>query len=127
MRSRAGTTRSGGTNRAIVEEMFRSVDRCAWDELRRFFADDIVYERPGYARLVGLDQLVHFYREIRVIASGVHRLHQIVVEGARVACCGHFSGRRKDGVSVEVGFADTYTIENHKIRRRFTYFFVPAV
>ena len=117
----------GAIHRGVVERLFEAVDRCAWEALPRFFCPEIVYERPGYAPLVGLAQVLHFYREVRVIASGAHRLHHILADGERAVCWGEFRGRRKDGTPVEVRFADAYAFSNGKIRTRCTYFFQPAV
>ena len=110
-----------------VVQLFQCVDGRTWDALPQFFADNVVYERPGYPPVVGLGEVLHFYRAIRVIASGEHLLHQIITEGNRGACWGRFVGKHRDGTSIDERFADAYTFENGKIATRCTYFFRPAV
>jgi ketosteroid isomerase-like protein len=127
MTTRAPTASAGAIHRGVVEQLFEAVDRCEWEALPRFFCPEIVYERPGYPPLIGLAQVLHFYREVRVIASGVHRLHDILAVRDRAVCCGEFRGSRRDGTPVEVRFADAYAFSNGKIRTRCTYFFQPAV
>ena len=70
---------------ALVEQLFECIDARRWDALPQFFVPDVAYERPGYERLVGLDQLLDFYRSVRVIASGTHILEEIVCDEERAA------------------------------------------
>jgi uncharacterized protein len=113
--------------RVVVGQLFQIVDSKDWDALPGVLADDLIYERPGYAPLVGLEQVLHFYRAVRVIDSGEHQLDKIVTANLCGACWGRFVGQRKDGAPVDERFADTYIFEKGKIRRRYTYFFRPAV
>jgi ketosteroid isomerase-like protein len=127
MRAAADTSSAADGNRQLVERLFQTVDRRAWDALPRLFADEVVYERPGYPLLIGIAEVLRFYREVRRIASGAHHLEEIITDGNRGACLGRFVGRLRDGTAVDVRFADAYTFENGKIWTRCTYFFRPAV
>jgi ketosteroid isomerase-like protein len=89
--------------------------------------DCLLAERPGYECLVGLDQLMQFYRRVRVIASGTHLLEEIVGDDVRAACWGRFVGVHKDGSPIDERFADVYTLADGKITTRRSYFFRPAV
>lgn len=93
-----------------------------------WFADDGLYHRPGYPPLRGRDALAAFYGEERVIESGVHTLHEIVVDGPAVAVRGRFEGTLKDGSTVAVGFADfvTYDRDGRAVERH-TFFDTPTV
>jgi len=111
----------------LVEQLFRSIDARQWDSLPLFFAPEVTYERPGYEPLVGLEQLLHFYRKVRVIASGQHILEQVVFDDEHAACWGRFVGVHKDGSAIDERFADVYTLADGKIATRRSYFFRPAV
>jgi ketosteroid isomerase-like protein len=89
----------------LVGRLFQVVDSRMWDELGEVFADDAVYERPGYPALEGLDRIRHFYEHERIIASGA----------------------AKDGAPLDEGFADTYLVRDGKIAYRRTYFYRPAI
>ncbi len=111
----------------IVKRLFECVDARNWERLSDAFCDDVVYERPGYAPLVGLDSVLHFYREERVIASGRHELENVVADEGSGACWGRFVGTHKNGSGLSERFADVYTFEKGKIRTRKSYFFRPAI
>lgn len=111
----------------FVVELFRRIDSRDWDALPASFCDDVVYERPGYEPLEGVERVMKFYREERVIASGEHRLERVVIDGESGACWGRFVGLHRDGSAIDERFADVYTLENGRIRTRRSYFFRPAI
>ncbi|MFE2358885.1 nuclear transport factor 2 family protein [Streptomyces parvulus] len=92
------------------------------------FADRAVYERPGYDPIVGREGLDAFYRGLRVIDSGRHRVVTLVVGSHDAAVEGEFRGRLKDGSEVELRFADFFRLNGELlIEVRNTYFFSPLV
>ncbi|MFE9363417.1 nuclear transport factor 2 family protein [Streptomyces sp. NPDC006978] len=92
------------------------------------FADHAVYERPGYAPIVGWDGLDAFYRGQRVIDSGSHTVLKLVVSSLDAAVEGEFRGRLKDGREVDLRFADFFRLNGELlIEMRNTYFFAPLV
>jgi ketosteroid isomerase-like protein len=111
----------------FIVGMFQKIDTRDWDGLSSFFRPDVVYERPGYEPIVGLDALLHFYREVRVIAAGRHALSDVVVGESSAACWGRFVGKHKSGEELDERFADVYTFADGKIKTRASYFFRPAV
>ena len=114
--------------RDFIIEMFHCIDGRDWESLHRFFSPEITYERPGYPPIVGIDELIHFYRDIRTIASGEHRLeHIIVVDGDAGASWGRLVGRSHEGAALDERFADCYTFEGNTIKTRISYFFRPAI
>ncbi|GCE09778.1 nuclear transport factor 2 family protein [Dictyobacter aurantiacus] len=110
-----------------ITELFLIVDSRDWDKMISVFCPNIVYERPGYAPIVGIDQLLHFYQHERVIASGKHDLEHIVIDRHRGSCWGRFLGVKKDGTDIDELFADVYIFEDEKIKERRSYFFRPAI
>lgn len=115
------------SSKTLIEKLFRTIDASDWDEMPNLFDAQIVYERPGYAPFSGLERLLYFYQNERVLASGEHRLDRIVIDGNYGACWGRFVGLKKDGTSADVLFADTYLFEGGKIKARRSYFFQPSV
>lgn len=113
--------------RAVVEQYYRLVDANALDEMFDLFADDAVYERPGYEPLKGKNAIEAFYRGTRVISSGRHLLDRVIVEDGAVAVEGSFAGELRDGSSASVRFADFFVLNNGKFAHRNTYFFAAAV
>ena len=111
----------------FVLELFRKIDSRDWDALPASFCDDVVYERPGYEPLVGVERVMKFYREERVIASGEHQLERIVIDDGSGACWGRFVGSHRNGSAIDERFADVYILQDGRIRIRRSYFFRPAI
>jgi len=110
-----------------ITKLFKAVDSSNWNDLRELFHSEIVYERPGYEPFEGLERVMRFYQQERILASGEHRIERIVFQGSDGACYGRFVGFKKDGSEVDELFADVYSFEDGKIRTRRSYFFRPAV
>ncbi len=111
----------------FIRDMFHKIDTKDYEALRDVFTDDVVYERPGYDPIRGIEGLLHFYREVRVIGSGEHRLTRVVVDDESGASWGSFVGARRDGDPIDVRFADVYTFVEGRIDTRASYFFEPSV
>jgi ketosteroid isomerase-like protein len=112
---------------AVILDLFAAIDAHDWHSLESFFHPEIVYERPGYPPIVGVERLLRFYREQRVIAAGEHIIERIVVAGPYGACWGRFLGVKKDGSLADELFADVYSFEGGAIRARRSHFFRPAL
>jgi len=110
--------------RADLETMFRAVDAADWDGVARFFHPDLVYDRPGYPRLVGRDEVARFYREVRSI-RGEHLFEGFAIEPETGACWGRFVGSKKDGTPLDLEFADCYRFKDGLLWRRKSYFYTP--
>lgn len=111
----------------LITRLFEAVDSCNWEILAQLFCHDAVYERPGYGPLVGLERVIKFYREERVIASGKHHLENIVLTENSGASWGRFVGVHRNGTPLDERFADVYRFKDGKIWNRQSYFFRPAV
>lgn len=112
----------------FVVELFRKIDARDWEALPSSFADDVVYERPGYPPLVGREAVMRFYRHERVIADGEHQLERVVLDDGGGACWGRLVGVHRDGSPLDERFADVYTLdEQGRIKTRRSYFFRPAI
>jgi len=115
------------TNADLIERLFEIVDGRRWDELGGVFAADAVYFRPGYADITGLDELTHFYRDVRRIESGKHQLSGVLSDGRTGCCWGRFEGVDRAGEPLSEYFADWYTFTGPLIQDRRTFFFRPAI
>jgi len=111
----------------LVHDLFRIIDGREFDRLPEVCHEDVVYERPGYEPIRGIDELIHFYREVRIIARGEHHLTAVLLDEGHAACWGRFEGVHRNGTDLGVDFADTYVLEDGRIRHRKTFFFKPAV
>jgi len=111
----------------FVVELFQRIDARDWEGLEASLHEDVVYERPGYEPLVGRERVLRFYREERVIASGEHRLDRVLTDPESGACWGTFVGVHKNGSAIDERFADTYLLEDGRIRARRSFFFRPAI
>jgi uncharacterized protein len=108
--------------------MFAIIDGgCDWERLSEVFAPDIMYLRPGYPTIHGIEELRIFYSTTRKVASGQHRIYRILSEGGISCCWGLFTGTTKDGEKVALYFTDWYRFANGKISYRRTFFYRPAV
>ncbi len=106
---------------------YRLVDAQDLDRLLELFADDCVYDRPGYEPLRGKQALSDFYRDVRVIDSGRHELMAVITQGDSVAVEGRFRGKLRNGDSTDIRFADFFRFAGSRIVERHTYFHAPAV
>lgn len=115
------------TNKNLIISLFDAIDASNWELLVQHFDKYIIYERPGYKTLVGIDQLLYFYQYERVIASGKHYIEHIVVEEEYGSCWGQFIGLHKNGSQINERFADVYSFEKTRLKTRRSHFFRPAV
>ena len=114
--------------RALVSRLFGVIDGAQFDDLGDVFAEEAVYERPGYEPLQGLPRIERFYRHERVIGSGQHQVEDVTCSDlGSVVSYGVFRGESRDGAPLEERFADVYRVQSGKILRRTTYFFRPAI
>jgi ketosteroid isomerase-like protein len=104
--------------------MYRAIDTDDLDTLGRLFRDDAVCERPAARPLVGRDAIVRFYANDRRIASGQHTIQQLVIDGAAGAAWGSFSGRRVEGWTLDLCFADGFTFADGLIATRRSHVFL---
>ncbi|MEO7963726.1 MAG: nuclear transport factor 2 family protein [Gemmatimonadaceae bacterium] len=110
-----------------IREMLAVVDERDWTSLRRYFHDAVVYLRPGYAPLQGVDAVMHFYEFERVIASGTHVVNVVLVDGTHVASFGRLIGTHRNGSALDEEFAEHYEFREGKVWRRKSYFFRAAI
>ena len=114
-------------SKEIVNNMFSIIDKRQFERLTEVFCDDIIYERPGYKTIRGIEELINFYKNVRIIILGEHLVDKIVAEQSSGASWGIFEGQDRDLMDLKVRFSDCYTFENKKVKTRITYFFKPAI
>lgn len=111
----------------MILAYFRAVDERDFSKFEDIFHQEVVYERPGYDTLAGINDLIAFYRHRRILSSGCHTIEGVIVEGERGVCWGRFIGMTKAGESVDERFADVFTFQDGQIKTRITFFYKPAV
>lgn len=112
--------------RTDLEAMFRAVDAAEWDAVARYFHPDLRYDRPGFARLEGREQVLRFYREVRT-NRGEHRFDGFAIEADAGACWGRFIGAKSDGTPLDFAFADCYRFKDGLLWQRKSFFYLPLV
>ena len=118
---------SASPTQTFIRNMFAAIDARQFDDLPRFFHPEIVYSRPGFDPVHGLDALDHFYRHVRIIRSGAHRVDRLVADGAAAVAVGVFAGELRDGTATNEPFADAYEFRDGLVAERRTFFFRPAI
>ena len=104
--------------RDLIARLYVAIDNDDLEALGALFQPDAIYERPAAPPLVGRDAIVSFYRHDRKIASGRHSVEHIADDGAVGAAWGSFVGRRVEGWTLELCFADCFTFEGGAIQTR---------
>jgi ketosteroid isomerase-like protein len=112
----------------LIREMFAIIDDGKdWDRLDKIFAPDIVYFRPGYSTIRGIDELRTFYTATRRITVGRHCIVRVLSDGPGSCCWGMFSGKTKADEEVVVYFTDWYRFADDLITYRRTFFYQPTI
>jgi ketosteroid isomerase-like protein len=110
-----------------LKSYYEYVDAEAYERLFDLFADDIVYERPGQARLDGMDEFREFYLHERPIGKSNHEVEEIYRDGETVVVRRRLESTL-DGDAVSFGFADFHEFDDSgTIRWRWTYTDLGAV
>jgi len=110
---------------STITAMFKAVDACDWQVLRTLYAEDCVYERPGFPVIQGLDGLTRFYVEVRPIKSGRHTVARFIEDGPQLCATGSFAGVLRSGANISLKFADIYLLSRGLISHRTTFFYTP--
>lgn len=110
-----------------VDRLFEAIDGRDWTALESMLDPTATYARPGYAPLVGAEQVMHFYRHVRIIRSGKHEVHGVIQGLNMLNYYGRFQGVAKDGRPLDVSFCDVCQINGGLLQHRRTFFFVPAI
>lgn len=114
--------------RRAVHGYYDALDRDDLDAVLECFAGDVLYRRPGYKDISGLERLRAYYTDHRKLAAGRHLVRHVLVEGSAVAANGMFEGDLRDGGRTAIGFAAFFVFDGHgRIEEHTTYFFTPAV
>lgn len=114
--------------RAAVRGYYAALDADDIEAVLEFFSGDVLYRRPGYARISGQAALRRYYSGERRLASGRHVVRSVVVDAQEAAAHGEWEGDVKDGGRASLGFAAFFAFDAQgRIREHTTYFFVPAL
>ncbi|MCV6603061.1 MAG: nuclear transport factor 2 family protein [Cohaesibacter sp.] len=110
-----------------ISALFEAIDCNCWDALEQILAPDVVYERPGYAPLVGRDAVMNFYRHIRIIKSGIHKVQGFARQGKILSYYGNFKGISQSDEPLNVDFCDICKLDGDHLYYRKTFFHIAAV
>jgi ketosteroid isomerase-like protein len=116
------------THVTSVHRYYELVDAGDVTGLVNMFSPDATYRRPGYAPMVGHQEMTAFYGGARVIREGRHTVDKVVEGEDEVAVYGTFAGVLHDGRNVDLRFSDFFEFtEDGHFARRDTFFFAPLV
>jgi uncharacterized protein len=110
-----------------ADRLFAAIDGRDWRALEALLDPNATYERPGYAPLVGAEEIMYFYRHVRIIRSGRHEVHGVIEGRNMLNHYGRFQGLAKDGTPLDVLFCDVCQVSSGLLRHRRTFFYVPAI
>lgn len=109
----------------FVYDFFNHMDASDWDNVAKYFHEDIKYERPGYAAIMpifGKDAVMKFFKETRIVKSGVHTTNLVLSDSTHIICLGGFAGLSREGKPLTARYADYYKIQEGLIVHRVSYF-----
>lgn len=115
------------TQEELIRRMFVIIDARRWNCLDEIFTSDVQYHRPGYSRIIGIDQLKEFYADIRKISCGRHEIYGLLADSEKGACWGHFSGQNRSNETITEDFAEWYEFNGPAISVRRTFFYEPSI
>lgn len=111
-----------------IHRYYEVVDAGDVEGVLSIFSPDATYRRPGYDDMVGEGALRAFYEGDRVIESGRHTVHTLVIEGDEGFVGGSFAGVLKNGDEVSLEFADLFRFNaDGLVSFRQSYFYAPLV
>jgi len=100
----------------IVKMYLELVDSGRYEELSPVLSEKVVYQTIiGRAPIVGASKVIQYYKETRVVGSGVHGVTGFIAEGNRTAVLLRMKGVMKDGSKIEFEAVDLFTFEGDKI------------
>ena len=100
----------------IVKKYLELVDSGRYEELSPLLSEKAVYQTIiGRAPIVGASKLIQYYKETRVVGSGVHEVTGIIAEGNKTAALLRMKGTMKDGSKIEFEAVDLFTFDGDKI------------
>ncbi len=112
---------------SLVFKLYEVVDSENWNEFHDIFDENVVYKRPGYPRFNGLDELINYYKNDRIISRGKHEIINLVSADNKIVVYGLFKGNSKTGEELELEYSDYFELCENKLNYRKTYFHTPLV
>jgi len=100
----------------IVKTYLELVDSGRYDELFPILSEKVVYQTIiGRAPIVGASKLIQYYKETRVVGSGVHGVIDIIADDNKAIALLRMKGVMKDGSKLEFEAVDLFMFEGEKV------------
>lgn len=109
----------------LVYDFFNYIDSDDWKNVAKYFHDNIKYERPGYGDvmpIIGKKAVINFFKETRIVKSGVHTTDLVISDDNHIICLGSFKGVSKEDQALSARYADYYEMKDNLILHRVSYF-----
>jgi hypothetical protein len=88
-------------NEELIVNLFEAIDSSDFKLLVKYFDKNIIYQRPGYHDLIGIDKLLHFYQYDRIIVSGKYLGKINYILASKIVQ--HFFNVSEEALSVFIG------------------------
>jgi ketosteroid isomerase-like protein len=109
-----------------VKTYLELVDSGRYDELFPVLSEKVVYQTIiGRAPIVGASKVIQYYKETRVVGSGVDEVIDIIAEDNKAAVFLRMKGVMKDESKIEFEAVDLFTFKGDKIAGIRTYTDLP--
>ena len=100
----------------IVKTYLELVDSGRYDELFPILSEKVMYQTIiGRAPIVGASKLIQYYKETRVVGSGVHGVIDIIADDNKAIALLRMKGVMKDGSKLEFEAVDLFMFEGEKV------------
>jgi len=99
-----------------VKTYLELVDSGRYDELFPILSEKVMYQTIiGRAPIVGASKLIQYYKETRVVGSGVHGVIDIIADDNKAIALLRMKGVMKDGSKLEFEAVDLFMFEGEKV------------
>jgi ketosteroid isomerase-like protein len=103
--------------KAVVEEYFEGFRRSDHARILACLTDDVVWDLPGYAHLVGQQAFDQEIENDEFVGSPTLTVDRVVEDGDIVVAIGAGEATRTSGVIQRFVYCDVFTFADHRICR----------
>ena len=103
--------------KAVVEEYFEGFRRSDHARILACLTDDVVWDLPGYAHLVGRQAFDQEIENDEFVGSPTLTVDRVVEDGDIVVAIGDGKATRTSGVIQRFVYSDVFTFADHRICR----------
>ena len=103
--------------KAVVETYFEGFRRSDHEQILGCLTDDVVWDLPGYAHLVGKEAFDREIENEQFVGSPMLTVDRLVEESETVVAIGNGEGMQTSGALLRFAFCVVFTFAGDAIRR----------